>query len=470
MLGSTLSTPAGARAAPLAVDLDGALVKTDVSLEAALALVRRNPLYALACIAWRLRGRAVLAREVGRRAQLDVDSLPFDRALVAYCREQRGLGREIALVSAADERIACAIAAHLGVFTRVVTTGGRREAALLEAELGGRSFYHCAGGQAGWQRAGTDDGAEGADAPPADTFDARRPRWRALAKALRVHQWSKNALVLVPLLTSHRLLDAALAARAAIAFVAFSLCASSVYLMNDLLDLAADRRHATKRARPLASGDLSLGAGAAACALCLAGGAATSLLLPGAFRAVLALYFVLTVAYSTYLKRKLLVDVHLLAGLYTIRVLAGNAATGIAPSGWLLTFSMFFFLSLALLKRFTEVRDLSARRIEAVAGRGYLPRDTDALYGLGTSSGFLGVTILALYIRSPQVVALYRTPAALWLLCPLLLYWVSRMWVLAHRGGMPSDPVLFALRDRVSYCVGLAAGAVMLAATLGLVD
>jgi 4-hydroxybenzoate polyprenyltransferase len=477
MLGSMV-TPSEVKEAtppaPLAVDLEGTLVKTDVAIEALLALARQDILLLLTCPFWLLGGRAALRREVARRVTLDIESLPFDRALVAYLERERRAGREIALVSATDGRIARAIAAHLGVFTHVIAgeggegISGRQKREALRAAFGGRAVLHATRrlGAAAWRRIGG-AGEAHAGAAPEDTFDARR-RWiAAIPRALRVHQWSKNALIFVPLLTSHRIFDLPLVARAIGAFVSFSLCASSVYILNDLVDLEADRRHASKRERPLASGDLGLTAGIVACALCLAAGAGASLLLPAPFRAVLALYYVLTIAYSMYLKRKLLVDVHLLAGLYTLRVLAGNAATGVPRSSWLLAFSMFFFLSLALLKRFSEVRDLAGRKLSAVAGRGYLARDADSLYGLGTASGFLGVSIMALYINSREVVALYRTPDVLWLLCPLLLYWVSRVWVLAARGRMHVDPVLFALRDRVSYAVGICAGGVMLLATLG---
>jgi 4-hydroxybenzoate polyprenyltransferase len=297
-------------------------------------------------------------------------------------------------------------------------------------------------------------------------FDDRPGVLRVLPKAVRTHQWVKNILLFVPLLTAHEFTNLALVARALCAFLAFCLCASGVYLLNDLLDLESDRRHAKKKDRPLAAGNLPIGAGVALVALLQAAAAALSLLLPPLFWLALAAYWGLTLAYSLYFKKKPLLDVHVLGGLYTLRVLAGNAATGIAYSPWLLSFSLFLFLSLALLKRFAELRSLAEQKLTAAKVRGYLETDMPAIPSLGMGSAFLCVLVLALYINSPQVEALYRTPVILWLLCPLIMYWVSRMWLIAYRGKMDQDPVVFALKDRVSYVVGLCAGAVLLAATL----
>lgn len=288
-----------------------------------------------------------------------------------------------------------------------------------------------------------------------------------LARALRVHQWVKNILVFVPLVTAHRVTEPGLLLQALTAFAAFCLAASSAYLVNDLLDLPADRAHPRKRHRPLAAGDLHPRGGAGLALLLLLGAAAVCLVLPPLFGAVLALYYVLTLAYSLYLKRKLLVDVYALGALYTLRVLAGGAATGIVVSAWLLAFSMFLFLSLALVKRFAELRAMEPGAPKQAAGRGYLASDVQAIGSLGTASAFMCVLVLALYINSPQVGPLYREPAVLWLLCPLLMYWVSRVWVIAYRGQMDADPVVFALTDRVSYLVGLAAAAVIVVASVG---
>jgi 4-hydroxybenzoate polyprenyltransferase len=289
---------------------------------------------------------------------------------------------------------------------------------------------------------------------------------KALPRAIRVHQWVKNLLIFVPLVTSLQLFNGALLAQAGLGFAAFCLCASSVYVLNDLLDLGADRRHRTKRTRPFASGDLSIKFGVGLTAALLLASASVALLLPWTFRLILALYYVATQSYSLYFKRKLLLDVHFLGGLYTLRLLAGNTATGVVWSPWLLAFSMFLFLSLALVKRFAELRSLRKENRRSVKGRSYHAADVQAIASLGTGSGFLCVLVLALYLNSHQVGILYPTPAILWLLCPLIMYWISRVWVIAYRGKMDGDPVLFALKDRVSCVTGLCAALVIGAASL----
>jgi 4-hydroxybenzoate polyprenyltransferase len=261
-------------------------------------------------------------------------------------------------------------------------------------------------------------------------------------------------LIFLPLLAAHQVTDTAALAVAFIAFFAFGLSASAVYVLNDLLDLPADRRHPHKRRRPFASGSLPLSTGLLAAPALLLGAAALSLMLPPAFAAVLVGYFVITSAYSFGLKRLPVVDVMCLAGLYTIRVVAGAAAVATMPSFWLLAFSMFIFLSLALVKRYTELDGLRKRGELTANGRGWHVDDLTLVQSLGTSSGLLCVLVLALYIDSVPAQRLYATPEILWLICPLLLYWVSRLWLKAHRGEVHDDPVVFALRDRVSLLIG----------------
>jgi 4-hydroxybenzoate polyprenyltransferase len=277
----------------------------------------------------------------------------------------------------------------------------------------------------------------------------------AVVRALRVHQWVKNLLVFVPVVLDHKLFSTEVMAKSATAFVAFSCAASSAYILNDLLDLEADRRHPTKRARPFAAGTLSPLVGVVLIPLLLAIAFLASLAtLPAAFIELLAVYIVLTTAYSVILKRFAVVDVLLLAALYTLRVLAGIAAAQVRFSTWLLAFSMFLFLSLAFLKRFTEVSAMEGAATEQVRRRGYIRGDREWLGSMGGASGYLSVLVLALYINSEQVVALYRAPLVLWLVCPLLLFWTSRMWLLAHRGWIHDDPIVATVRDPVSYVLG----------------
>jgi 4-hydroxybenzoate polyprenyltransferase len=294
-----------------------------------------------------------------------------------------------------------------------------------------------------------------------------RPRFAvgALAGALRVHQWVKNLLVFVPVVLDHKVFDGPVVSRAALAFGAFCLAASGAYVLNDLWDLDADRRHPTKRHRPFASGVLSPTLGRAMVPLLLTAALVLSLQVSSrSFLLLLLLYIAVTTAYSAYLKRIAVLDVLLLAGLYTLRVLAGVAATGVPFSTWLLGFSMFLFLSLAFLKRHAEVGGLEGSADEGVVRRGYLRRDREWLGSMGSASGYLSVLVLALYVSSREVVVLYHTPALLWLICPVLLFWISRMWLLAYRGRLHEDPIVATFRDPVSYVLGALVGLLLLAA------
>ncbi len=288
-------------------------------------------------------------------------------------------------------------------------------------------------------------------------------------RALRAHQWIKNLLVFVPVLMAHRVLDAPAMTAAACAFLAWCLCASSVYVVNDLLDLEADRRHPHKRRRPLASGALNKKTAAVLVPVLLLPGLALAfLLLPPLFGLALLLYLSLSTAYSLFLKRLPIVDVMVLAGLYTLRVLSGGIAAGVAVSPWLLAFSMFLFLSLAFVKRYTELRMTAADDAHGeTSRRGYAREDMELLKSFGTSSGYLSVLVLALYInQSREVTLLYRSPWALWLIGPCLLYWVTRVWLLASRGRMHDDPVVFTVKDPVSYALGAVIAALIVVASL----
>ena len=288
---------------------------------------------------------------------------------------------------------------------------------------------------------------------------------RAVAKLLRPHQWAKNALVVVPAALAHRLHEPDVFAPVALAVVAMSLCASGTYIVNDWLDRDRDRRHPTKRHRPLAAGTVAPGVGLAL-AVALVGGAFALAVatLPLGFAATLAAYTVVTLAYSLRLKAVAVLDVLVLAGLYALRVLAGGEAAGVPLSEWLLGFSVFFFLALALLKRYAELRLVETDAAPADNGRGYQPGDASLVLAAGPACGLLAVLVFALYTAGADVRELYQTPARLWLVTPPLLYWTLRMWLLAHRGQMPDDPVLFAVKDPASYAVAAAVAAVLLAA------
>ncbi|HEY2630657.1 MAG TPA: UbiA family prenyltransferase [Usitatibacter sp.] len=447
---------------PLCVDLDGTLVKTDVLFESAAAALKAEPLLAFALPFWLLRGRAALKSELARRGEVDVSALPYDTQVLDELRRQRAAGRRIVLATAADSHVAQRVADHLGLFDEVIASDGERnlkgdaKAQALVDKFGERGFEYMdeAGhGDAIWKHA-----AE------ARVVLRERNGAAAILRELRVFQWAKNLLVFVPLVTAHAVSRGTLLAELA-AFVAFSLVASSVYLLNDLADLQDDRRHSTKRMRPLAAGDVSITAALVLWPLLIAGATALAWQLPLAFGALLLLYLAINLAYSLGLKRIALLDVFVLAALYTLRILAGAAAIEVPVSHWLLAFSLFAFLSLAIVKRFVEVSGVASRDEDRVGGRGYLAGDGQLLGMLGTASAYLAVLVFALYITSPQVVVLYRSPEVLWCAVPLLLYWMSRVWFLAHRGQLHEDPVLFALRDPQSYAVGLLILLAMLAAT-----
>ena len=468
------------RDVPLCVDLDGTLLRSDLLHESVLALLRRNLLYLFLLPVWLLRGKAWLKRQVASRVRIDASTLPFDERVLDVLRQSAD--RRRVLCTASDALLADAVAAHLGLFDEVIASdgrhnaGGRGKASRLVERFGRGGFDYM--GNTGVDLAVWRDSrmAWVVNAPPrlaaaaaglvpvAGVIPARSAGLRDWLQAARLHQWLKNLLVFLPLLASHRFLEAAAVADAALAFLAFGLCASGVYLLNDLVDLAADRRHPRKRSRPFAAGRLPLAQGLVAAPLLSLAGFALGWWVAPLLGGVIALYYAITLSYSFALKRIVMLDVVVLAGLYTVRIIGGAAAIGSALSFWLLAFSMFIFLSLAMLKRYLELSMLLTSGEERSSGRGYAVDDLPLIQSLGGASGYLAVLVLALYISSPESLALYTHPQWLWLLCPLLLYWVSRAWVIAHRGIMHDDPVVFAATDRTSQAIVLLGAAVLLCA------
>lgn len=467
---------------PLAVDLDGTLIRSDLLMESLAGALKRNPFTVFRLPLWLAHGRARLKSELAKRCDVDVALLPYDPAVLRELRRQRSEGRWLILATASDRSLAQRVADHLGIFDDVIASDGARnlkreaKARALTERFGEAGFDYMGEDRHDvpvWRHAreayvvGSDSLAAGARAAgkPVHVIPREAPRAATLARALRVYQWAKNILLLVPLLTAHVLFDPDALLAAVFAFVAFSLAASSVYVANDVADLQDDRRHPTKRARPLASGELSIGYAMILAPALLAAALALATLLPVEFAFLLATYLAMNLAYSLGLKRVPLLDVFVLAGLYTLRILAGAAAVDVPVSHWLLAFSLFAFLSLALAKRFVEVSNVAAREESRVGGRGYVAGDGDLLAMLGVACAGLSALVFALYITNPQVVVLYSAPAILWIAVPVLLYWMSRVWFLAHRGELHEDPLLFALRDPASYVTGLVVVAVVIAAT-----
>lgn len=471
---------------PLCVDLDGTLVRTDLLIESTLRLLKRAPWIVVLLPLWLVcGGRARLKREVALRQPVDAASLPYDRDVIAHLEERRNDGVSLVLATAADRLHADAVAGHLAIFDEVHASDGRRNLSGTEkgrvlAERFGDKGFDYAGNEgkdlAVWKRAGAaivvggEPGlAERAArvSTLAATIDRKPASWRPYMQALRLHQWLKNALILVPLVLAHKVFDVDALVMAAVAFVAFGLTASSVYVLNDLADLAEDRCHPNKRSRPFAAGDIPLRHGLLMVPALLAAAFTLSLaLLPLAFSGILAIYLAATAAYSFGLKRAMLFDVLTLAGLYTLRIVAGSAALALPRSFWLLAFSVFLFFSLALVKRYVELRDLGETGRLGARGRGYRAVDLETLSQFGISSGMLAVLVLALYIDSGASRVLYRSPELIWLLCPLMLYLVCRFWILARRGEMHEDPIVFAIRDWRSQLMVGAGGVLLLAAAV----
>jgi len=461
---------------PLCVDLDGTLLRSDLLLESFLGLAGRRPLEALKWPFWLLRGRAYLKTRLSETVAIDAASLPYDQRLLGLLRRERALGRRLVLATASPRKYAEAIAGHLAIFDDVVATGesrnlkGENKRAALVLSYGERGFDYVgnsAADEAVWRsarRAWVVNGGRGlvararAVTEVEEVLPAQASGVFTWLRALRVHQWLKNVLIFVPLVMAHRVAEPQLLWQTIVAFAAFNLTASSVYLLNDLLDLEVDRGHPRKRARPFAAGDIPLAYGIAAFPVLLALAALlVAVTASAAFALTLVGYYVVTLAYSLWLKQIVLVDVVTLAGLYTLRIFAGAAVMGTPPSFWLLAFSVFLFLSLALVKRYSEMRVLRKTGKESAPGRGYRGEDLALLTSVGTASGFAAVVVAALYINSPDVSKLYGSPEWLWLICPLLLYWISRVWLLANRGEVHDDPVVFALRDHGSQIVGVLA-------------
>ena len=468
-------------AVPLVVDLDGTLCRTDTLHEALLNLAGSDPKALVSLPGWLREGRAGLKARLADRGVLPGDALPLNPGVIALIEAARAEGRTVALVSAADHRQVTAVAEATGLFDEAYGSAegtnlkGTEKARFLTGHYGEKGFDYVGDAAADapvWAAARTaiTVGANAglrrtAEAANSDTHHIAPPEGRraAMFRALRPHQWSKNLLLFLPLLAAH---DLSALLPVLLGFAAFCLTASAVYVINDLVDLAADRAHPRKRKRPFAAGDLTAVDG-----LVMAGGlligAAILGLLTGAPRLllILGIYFVTTLTYSLWLKRKLMVDVLALAGLYTIRIVAGGAAAAINLSPWMLAFSMFLFLALAAVKRQAELVDLKATG-RSGAGRAYEVEDLPVIRSIAVTSGQAAVLVLALYITSDDVRQLYAYPALLWLICPLLLYWVLRMVMKAHRGQMTDDPILFAVTDKISLVVILSSVLIGLAAAI----
>jgi 4-hydroxybenzoate polyprenyltransferase len=471
---SVISPPAAIQTErPLCVDLDGTLVKSDTFVDSLMVLARRQPLVFLQTPLWALKGKASFKARVASMVTLDAEHLPYNQPLLSYLHEEHARGRKLYLATGADRALASHIAGKLGIFEEVLASDGvvnltgRNKLAQLKDRFGAAGFDYIGNAMPDLPL------LEGAgDAmlanpnlrlrsalrshriQPSRTFLDRPSGIRTLAKAMRVHQWAKNVLIFLPMLLAHTFqLAPALISLAA--FFCFCTIASATYIFNDVLDLEADRAHLSKRKRAFAAGNLSISSGLAVSCLLAAMSLAVAAWLPARFMAFLFLYLLTTLAYSLWLKRIVLVDVIVLSGLYTVRMVAGSEATHVQISPWLAAFSIFFFLSLAMVKRFSELKSLQERGAKPTQSRGYLLSDLEQVRSFGTASAYASIVIFTLYINGHDVVALYRHPSRMWLNTPLMILWMSRVWLLASRGDLHEDPVVFALTDKMSMLLGL---------------
>ena len=480
---------------PLCVDLDGTLVKSDTLVDSVLVLARQHPKLLLQIPGWLNKGKASFKQHVTASVALDVEHLPYNRALLEFLREQHAEGRTIYLATAADGELAHRVAAHLGLFSGVLASdgklnlAGKNKLAAFQQMFGDNFSYignaspdatllaACQEPMIANPLPGLLSAMKRSGTVAVRRFDDSSSALKAWMKAIRLHQWAKNILIFLPLVLAHNH-SLGLIAAAIVAFISFGLCASATYIVNDLLDLEADRKHIRKCRRPFAAGDLSAISGCGVVGLFLLASLCLAITVPHILAAIspglalmmpykyvgwLTIYVITTLAYSLKLKRMVLVDVVVLSGLYTVRIMAGSAATGVPVSNWLGGFSVFFFLSLALVKRFAELESLQMRGKAPTNGRGYLISDIEQLRSFGTASAFASVLVLILYISSLDQ-HLYRHPDRLWFIVPVLLLWLMQLWLLASRGQLDEDPVVYALTDKRSLLLGVIVAGVVVSA------
>lgn len=472
------------------IDLDGTFLRTDTLWESLLQLIRRKPWLICVFLFHVVAGKARLKAWLASHVELDVANLPYRPEVLEFVMRQRALGHKVVLATGAHRSIATAIARHYGCFHDVLAsdeqtnlTGENKLHRILEDCENGP--FHYVGDSRHdipiWRKASTASyipkasvvGAARAACPSAKPLNAEPPLadappadFRVVLRQMRLHQWSKNVLLFLPLILAHRFGEVAAWFTVLWAFLSFSCCASAGHIVNDLLDLEADRRHPEKRFRPVASGSLAIQSALLMALILFAAGVVLSLsLLPLWFCLVVVGYTACSLWYSMALKELLLIDVLMLAGFYSYRIWAGGVVVDVEISRWFVAFSGFFFLNLAFLKRYTDLVAMKGGPQIEMGRRDYRVEDIEIIRVFGPVAGLLSVLVLALYLNSDTVVELYVHPARLWLMCPLMVYWIGRTWILSHRGEMPSDPVGFALRDRASYLVAIASIAIFASAS-----
>lgn len=457
---------------PLVVDLDGTLIHTDMLHESAIRLLRDNPQFVLAIPYWLSRGKAFLKQKLAHHGNCDITSLPFNHQLIDWLQSQKDLGRKLVLCTATDMSIAKIIADHLKLFDDVIASDGiqnltgKNKANALVEKYGENGFDYVGNSSVDllvWEKAKQGVVVNGSSklvrqarlvTEIEHVISKAKNNLNTWVKVFRLHQWIKNVLIFVPIFASHQVIMSEDWINLGLAFLSFSLCASSVYIANDLLDLESDRAHPRKRSRPFASGQIPIWVGAILAPILILSSLILVQYVGGSFLSWLVVYFGLTCAYSWGLKRLVLVDCLTLAVLYTLRIVAGAAAVSVPLSFWLLAFSIFLFLSLAFIKRYAELQAHPEGDAKKVHGRGYYIADAPLVQQLGVTSGYATTLVLALYLNSENVIKLYRTHEIIWGTVPLMILWISWMWLKANRGLMHDDPIVFAIKDKVSIFIG----------------
>ena len=467
---------------PLFVDLDGTLIKSDMTLESALLLIKRNFLYLLLIPFWFLRGRPYLKQQLAQRTNVPLDYLPVNEEFFHFLKQEKIKGRPITLISASNQEVVSQVSDHFQLFDNAFGSNDRINLKAENKLKRIREMHTEAFSYAGNSSADLPIWIEAQEAVMVNCneslvqrlrrnttailrFDNAMPFPLKLWQAMRPHQWLKNLLLFVPLVLAHRINDPTLLLQTTIGFLSFSLCASSVYLLNDMLDLNSDRQHHSKHRRPFASGELSLPVGCVAVPVLLLSAFAVGSLLPRNFVETLFLYWIVTSFYSFFLKRLFLIDVITLAILYTMRIAAGAAAVSITITSFLIAFSLFLFLGLGLVKRVTELVNLEKSDKGEAEGRAYSKNHIGPLTIIGGSSNLFAVLVFAFYAAAPDTTRLYSSPPILWLICPLLLCLLIRIWKQAREGKLDEDPVLFAITDRVSQLITVLSGLLLWLAT-----
>lgn len=455
---------------PLVVDLDGTIFFGDVLFEKSATLIISNPREIFRFIRYAANGRAYLKEYLSKKIQLEPSRIPFNQDVINLILDARSKGIPVVLATASNQADANMISEYLGIFDEVLASDqtrnlkGRQKALELISRYGEKSFDYVGDSISDLEVWRHSRHAYTVSKNPIlkyrisrmaklhDLSKSKPSYLSTLLKSLRIHQWVKNLLIFVPLLAVHEFYNVGNLLILFLAFLSFSLAASSIYIVNDLADISHDRDHPTKRNRPIASGHMSIPAAIFTSGVLLALSLFFSFLLPLNFLFSLILYLILTTAYTFVLKKFAIIDVVVLATLYTLRIVAGALAISSVPSFWMLTFSMFLFLSLALMKRYSELfQAVNVNSHDKLGGRGYSPKDLEYVSTLGVSSGLISVLVLLLYINDSEISKLYNSPLLLWLSGPLMLIWIARAWVIAHRGSMQDDPVLFAIKDKQSY-------------------